>query len=115
MSSPISHYEDFYTNLDRELSSIDNTYKSTDSKKINIAQKSFNKIIKLNPLIICSIIFVVSNVVLFFLKPGLIRKKDKDGNKIKKISIPKILIFSIVITLPFAAFFMMKFRAIVKG
>lgn len=114
MSSPISHYEDFYTNLDRELSSIDNTYKSTDSKKINVAQKSFNKIIKLNPLVICSIIFVFSNIFLFFLKPGLIRKKDKEGKKIKKVAIPKLILFSIIITLPFAAFYMMKFRAIVK-
>ena len=115
MSSPISHYEDYYSNLDRELSSIDNTYKATDSKKINIAQKSFNKIIKFNPLIICGSIFLISNIILLFLKHGLIRRKDKDGNKTKKISIPKILIFSIIITLPFAAFYMMKFRAIVKG
>lgn len=111
MTSPVSHYEDFYSNLDKELSSIDSTYKSTD-KKITTVQKSFNNIVKLNPIVVCSGVFIISVIILFVFKPKIVRKKDEKN--IKKISLIKLIIFATLITLPFVLFYMMKFKLIVK-
>lgn len=112
MTSPVSHYEDFYSNLDKELSSIDSTYKSVD-KKITTVQKSFNNIVKLNPIVICSGVFLISIIFLLLFKPKMVRKKD-DGENIKKIAPIKLIIFATLITLPFVLFYMMKFKLIVK-
>lgn len=113
MTSPVSHYEDFYSNLDKELSSIDSTYKS-DDRKITVFQKGFNNIVKLNPVIVCGSIFFLAILILFIIKPKMIRQKDKQGSITKKVSILKLLIFASLITLPFILFYMMKFKLIVK-
>ena len=42
MSSPISHYEDFYENLEKDLTSIDVGYKQ-DGNKPKLTHKIFNK------------------------------------------------------------------------
>lgn len=112
MSSPISQYEDFYENLEKDLSSIDSSYKQ-DSNKPKISHKIFNTIVKTNPKILVPILFIIILIILYYSKPSIILQKDKKTKKvINKIAYLKLLMWSVIIVLPVVIFYMLKFRLI---
>ena len=112
MSSPISHYEDFYENLEKDLTSIDVGYKQ-DGNKPKLTHKIFNTFVKTNPKISVPIVFIIILIILYYSKPSIILQKDKKTKKvINKISYLKLLMWSIILVLPVIIFYMLKFRLI---
>ena len=112
MTSPISHYEDFYENLEKDLSSIDVDYKS-NSTKPKLTHKIFNTIVKTNPKFLVPIIFTIVLIILYYSKPSFILQKDKKTKKtINKISYLKLLMYSVIIVLPVIIFYMLRFKLI---
>ncbi len=113
MTSPISHYQDFYENLEKDLNSLDSY--NQDPNKPKITHQIFNTIVRLNPKILVPILFVIVLIILYYMKPQIILKKDKKTKKsLNKISYPKLLMWSAIIIVPVIIFYMLKFRLIVQ-
>ena len=113
MTSPISHYQDFYENLEKDLDSLDSY--NQNSNKPKISHKIFNTIVRLNPKILIPILFVIVLIILYYVKPQIILKKDKKTKKsLNKISYPKLLMWSCIIVIPVILFYMLKFKLIIQ-
>jgi hypothetical protein len=83
--------------------------------KAKIIPKIFNTIVRLNPKILVPILFVLVLIILYYVKPQIILKKDKKTKKsLNKISYPKLLMWSCIIVIPVIIFYMLKFKLIIQ-
>lgn len=99
MTSPINKYDDYFKEIEQKINMLNPNI--LNENKENIKNNNFNvlkKIKLINPYILSVSSFFLILLIIYILKPKLIKK---DG----KVKVLKLFLFSLVLTIPFVVFF----------
>jgi hypothetical protein len=100
MTSPINKYDNYFKEIEQKINIL-NPFILNDKKEEvkNNPLKILSKIKLINPYILSVSSFIVILLIVFTLKPKIIKKEGK-------VKILKLFLFSLVITIPLIIFFM---------